>query len=69
MSDFVDIFAEVLRVATFQPREARMRYQLPRCDQSVQAPEGERRLHTQAPALSTCDELLEVECTVVRRPR
>lgn len=56
MSHFVGIFADVLRIATFQPREARVRYQLPRCDERVQAPEGTWRLHTQAPAPSTCDE-------------
>ena len=39
MSDFIDIFGEVLRIVTFQPREARMRYRLPEWDERMQAPE------------------------------
>ena len=43
MSDFVDIFAEVLRIATFQPREAQMRYRLQDCEARMQAPERQTR--------------------------
>lgn len=43
MSDFVDIFGEVLRIVTFQPREARMRYRLPEWDQGIQALERSTR--------------------------
>ena len=42
MSDFVDIFGEVLRIVTFQPREARMRYRLPEWEERMQAPDRER---------------------------
>ncbi|GLS34047.1 hypothetical protein SAMN04488498_107154 [Mesorhizobium albiziae] len=39
MSDFEDIFADVVRIVTFQPREARMRYRPPEWDERLQAPE------------------------------
>ena len=39
MSDFLDIFAEVLRIMTVQPREARMRYRLPEWEERMQEPE------------------------------
>ena len=39
MSDFVNIFEEVLRIVTVQPREARMRYRPPEWDQRLHVPE------------------------------
>jgi hypothetical protein len=38
MSDFTEIFGDVLRIVTFQPREARMRYQGPQWDERMEAP-------------------------------
>ena len=43
MSDFVDIFGDVLRIATFQPREARMRYRRPEWEERMQVPERQNR--------------------------
>ena len=42
MSDFVNIFQEVLCIATLQPREARMRYRLPEREETMRAAEMER---------------------------
>ena len=39
MSDFVDIFGEVLRIVTVQPREARVRYRPAVCEARMQLPE------------------------------
>ena len=39
MSDFTDIFGDVLCIVTFQPREARMRYRSPEREARTQAPE------------------------------
>ncbi|WP_292547676.1 hypothetical protein [Mesorhizobium sp.] len=36
MSDFEDIFADVIRIVTFQPREACMRYRPPEGDERLQ---------------------------------
>jgi hypothetical protein len=43
MSDFVDIFGEVLRIVTFQPREARMRYRVLEWEERMQVPEKQTR--------------------------
>ena len=50
MSDFVDIFGEVLRIVTFQPREARMRYRLPEWDERMQVPEKQTHRDDAIPA-------------------
>lgn len=44
MWDFVDILAEVLRIVTFQPREARMRYRLPEWEERMEPPANEQSL-------------------------
>jgi hypothetical protein len=46
MSEFTDIFGEVIRLVTFQPREARMRYQ---------NPQWEDRIHTPQPRKAATD--------------
>jgi hypothetical protein len=38
MPDFTDILGDVLRIVTFQPREARMRYQGLAWDERMEAP-------------------------------
>ena len=42
MSEFVNIFQEVLSIATLQPREARMRYRLAEREERMLAPAMER---------------------------
>lgn len=42
MNEFVDIFAQVLRIVTFQPREARMRYRAAEWEERMHAPDGRR---------------------------
>jgi hypothetical protein len=39
MSEFTGIFGEVIRIVTFQPREARMRYQNPQWEERIHAPQ------------------------------
>jgi hypothetical protein len=39
MSDFEDIFGDVIRLVTFQPREARMRYRPAERDERLELPE------------------------------
>jgi hypothetical protein len=40
MSDFADIFSDVLRIATFQPREASMRYRPIQRESRLRVPES-----------------------------
>ena len=44
MSDFLDIFAEVLRIVTLQPREARMRYRLQEREERMEPAANEQSL-------------------------
>jgi hypothetical protein len=50
MSDFINIFGEVLRIVTFQPREARMRYELPHWEERVHAPERKHHRDVRRPS-------------------
>ena len=38
MNEFLDIFGEVVRIVTFQPRESRMRYRLPDWEERMEVP-------------------------------
>jgi hypothetical protein len=44
MSDFLGIFADVIRLATFQPREPRMRYRRPQWEERIRMEVPERRV-------------------------
>ena len=56
MSDFADILGDVVRIVTFQPREARMRYRPQEWEEIMLTPERTRHRATQAAEPLTADQ-------------
>ena len=54
MSDFADILADVVRITTFQSREARVRYQPPRWEAGTQMRESRPRPAAETTVAVSC---------------